>query len=482
MNLYLRLAALAQAQPDKTAIENARRRVSYGEFDLTVRRITGRLRAAGAGEGDVIGLRLHDTPEHVAALFAVLRIGAIVLPLDWRAPRADFDRVIGQFPPKAILDDEIPLPGWTNAALTMGSALEAEPDDMQPALLSHAAMGYSLTSGTTGVPKAFVVTHEQLEARCAIRAYEGVYDNLDRFLVTLPLAYAAGREHSICVLLIGATLMMMPPLFGPGELVSFVNSSGVTAVSLSPNVSRALVSIKRDGHLLMPGLRALVSTTGKLQPEDRAAIRSFVAPRLIDYYGSTGTGPIAAITHFADGVTDTAVGRPMHGVRIEVVDDDGNCLPSCGIGKVRVAGDAISTRSVGAVSVGGEGYHDGWYYPGDLGSFGPDGLLHLHGRTNELIKRGGLSVYAQEVEQALRRHDCVQDAAVVGLPSETLGEEVIAFVVVKSPVGQKDLIRHCRAELAAYKVPTRIEFIAELPRGPGGKVVKGQLLQYSLGR
>ena len=475
MNLYERLAAFAQEQPEKTAIETARQRLNYAELDLIVGRIAGFLRELGVGEGDLVGLRLRDTPDHVAAFFAVMRVGAIILPLDWRTPQADFDRVTRQFQPKIILDDETPPPAWSPEAVSMASALQSTPVIAASAQLTNAAMGFSLTSGTTGMPKAFVVTHEQLDARCAARADTGVFNVSDRFLVTLPLAYAAGREHAICVLLAGATLTLISSLFSPAELVEFVKSHGVTAMSLSPNTSRALVSMAREGSMLFPDLRALVSTTGKLQPEDRTAICNRVAPRLIDYYGSTGTGPIAAITRTEEGVKNTAVGRPMHGMAVEIVGSSGDQLPVGEIGRIRVAGDAISIRSVGAAAAADEGYHDGWYYPGDLGSLDPDGLLHLHGRTNELIKRGGLSIYAQEVEQALRRHESVLDAAVVGVPSETLGEEVVAFVVAGRPVEAKEIIRHCRNELASYKVPTRLVFLPELPRGTGGKVIKSML-------
>lgn len=472
MNLYSRLAEAAETSPDRTAVETAQRRLTYADVDLTARRIAAALRARGVGAGDLVGLHLHDTPEHVAALFALMRVGAVMLPFDWRATQAEFDRLAGQFPPKAIVTDDAPMTGREAITVDMDQALRSPPDTATPAALENAPMGYGLTSGTTGAPKAFVVTHEQLRARCAIRAGAGVFDKSDRYLSTLPLAYTAGREHAICALLQGATLAMMPSLFSPRELVDFVNGRGITAVSLSPNVSRALIAAARNGPMLMPGLRTLVSTTGKLQPEDRAAILESVAPRLVDYYGSTGTGPIAAITRPADGTDGTAAGRPMPGVTVEVAGDDGMRLPDGEIGRIRVRGDNVSTLSVGAAMTGDEAFRDGWYYPGDLGSFAPDGVLNLHGRTTELIKRGGLSVHAQEVEQALRRHECVADAAVAGVASDLLGEEVIAYVVAACPVDEKALIRHCRRELVSYKVPARIVFLAELPRNATGKVVK----------
>ena len=148
--------------------------------------------------------------------------------------------------------------------------------------------------------------------------------------------------------------------------------------------------------------------------------------------------------------------------------------PSAGY---RVRGAAITTRVIGDDGPGDEGFRDGWYYPGDLGRIDKRGILHLHGRAADLIKRGGLMVHAQEVEQALRRHDSVADAAVVGFPSAALGQEVAAFIVPRGPVDARELIRHCRHELAPFKVPTRVEFVAALPRNPNGKVIKDLLLK-----
>jgi long-chain acyl-CoA synthetase len=171
------------------------------------------------------------------------------------------------------------------------------------------------------------------------------------------------------------------------------------------------------------------------------------------------------------------MGRPMITMNVEVVDEHGAPAPAGTVGPLRIGGPGVTTAFAGVVAPGDEGIRDGWYYPGDLGSFDERGLLHLHGRASDLIKRGGLMVYAQEVEQALRRHESVVDAAVVGAPSESLGEEVVAFVVLKAPVEEAALIQHCRRELAPFKVPARITVVDALPRNTSGKVIKAELLK-----
>ncbi len=477
MNLSSRIAYLALNRPSRIAVESTKDRLTYGEFDEFVRRIASLLRTAGVATGDRVGLRLRDTPTHMAAFFAVMRLGAVILPLDWRATRREFDRVITQFQPKAILNDDAPVLDWSPVILDVARSRTMEPDPGPIADEPDGIMALTLTSGTTGQPKAMVTTHEQTYARCVTRALEGMFVRDDRFLTTLPLAYLAGREHALNPLLLGATLVMFPTLFQPRELVDFVNGRNITAFNLSPNMSRAVLGLNGEtGRLLMPGVRTMVSTTGKLDPQERAALRERVVPRVIDYYGNSGAGPIAVIADEEDGAETTAAGHCAIGMEVEIVDEAGNPLPPGDVGRVRIRGQAVTTAMIGAAESPDEGFQEGWYYPGDVGRFGPRGILHLMGRSADLIKRGGLMVHAQEVEQVLRRHPAIVDVAVVGAPSAALGQEVVAFVEVRTPVAQKEIVRFCRDDLAGYKVPSRIEVVDALPRNAAGKVTKAALL------
>jgi acyl-coenzyme A synthetase/AMP-(fatty) acid ligase len=478
MNLYARLHHLAQYQPARTAVETAKARLSYAEFELLTRRIAGELRRLGVGKGDVVGIRMRETPENMATMFAVMRLGAIMLPLDWRGTQAEFSRIAERFQPKAVVNDDNPALDWFSPILRTQSFASLAADDGPVADVVDAPLIYSLTSGTTGEPKAMIVTQEQLLARVCNRAIGDMFLPSDKFLNTLPLAYTAGREHAISAMLAGGTLALFPVLFQPGELVAFVSDRGVTALNLSPNMSRALIGARRtDGTLLLPDLRVLISTTGKLQPEDRANLRKFVTPRLIDYYGSTAAGTIAILDREEDEHDPTAVGRPAIAMDVEVADENGVSVRDGEFGRIRVRGPAVAMPMAGQVGSDEEGFRDGWFYPGDLGVMMPNGVLHLHGRAADLIKRGGLMVHAQEVEQALRRHPSVADVAVVGAPSVELGQEVVAFIVAKSPVEPKELTRHSRQEVAPFKIPSRFVFVETLPRNANGKVTKNELLK-----
>jgi acyl-CoA synthetase (AMP-forming)/AMP-acid ligase II len=477
MNLAAVIARHALHQPRKAVAESDREAFSAAEFDMLVRRLAARLRARGVAPGDVVGVRMRDTAAHLAGLVAVARVGGIILPLDWRAAAPEFVRLVERFLPKAVLTDEpkpLPEPALAVPVADIGAT---EPDLLPPADLVDAPLVFGLTSGTTGAPKGIVVSHEQMFGRFVVFSLERMMVAEDRFLAPLPLAYAAGREIFLSLACLGATLIIYPTLFDPADLARDAGARRASVVMVSPNMSRALLGLDTPaGARLMPDLRLYISSTGKLQPEERTAIRARIAPRLVDYYGSTGAGPVALIDDEAIGASPTAAGRLGVGVEVQIVDEEHRPLAPGEPGRIRIRGPGVTTGfTADSGPSGDEGIRDGWYYPGDLGLVDAAGILHLQGRAADLIKRGGLMVHAQEVEQALRLHEAIVDAAVVGLPSPSLGEEVAAFIVVRAPVTAQAVIAHCRRELAAYKVPQRVEVIDALPRNASGKVVKAEL-------
>src|SRR5690606_37914483 len=219
------------------------------------------------------------------------------------------------------------------------------------------------------------------------------------------------------------------------------------------------------------------------QPEERAALRARVAPRVMDYYGTTGGGPVALISGDEDDTSPTAAGRLTAGIEVEMVDDTGAVVARHASGRIRMRGPSVTRSFAGeTTTTGDEAIRDGWYYPGDTGHFDDNGILHLTGRTAEMIKRGGLMIHAQEVEYVLSLHDNLVEAAVVGIPTGAHDEEVVAFVVARGPIADTSILRHCRQNLAGYKVPQRVVVVDALPRNTNGKVVKGDLRKLATGR
>lgn len=475
MNLADLISRHAQSQQERLAIEGGGESFTHAALDVAVRRLAGRLGSAGIVAGDLVGLRLRDTPVHLIALLAIARIGAISLPMDWRGAAPEIGRIVERFGPKLVLvDDAKPLP-VAIATVSVADLAASEPDGRRPASLENRPLVYGLTSGTTGVPKGIVTTHEEMFGRFVAFTVGRLIDREDKFLVPLPLVFDAGRAVSFALLTLGAKISLFPTLFDPQELVDGVRKTGATAVIVTPKTNRALLGLPAGAGHLMPGLRAYVSTAGKLQPEERASLRARVAPRVIDYYGTTGGGPVALITGDEEDASPTAAGRLATGIEVEVVDDAGAVVAEGASGRIRMRGPGVTRSFAGETAAGDETIRDGWYYPGDTGHFAENGILHLTGRAADLIKRGGLMIHAQEVEYVLSLHDSVVEAAVVGIPDAASDEEVVAFIVPRGPLDAPAILRHCRQNLAGYKVPQKLVSVDAMPRNTNGKVVKADL-------
>jgi acyl-CoA synthetase (AMP-forming)/AMP-acid ligase II len=474
LNIAEIIAGHARTQPHKVAIDAAGEQVTYAQLDVRAAAIGALLRERGIGKGDLVAVRMRDTPLHLSTMVGVLRAGSILLPIDWRAAAAEVEAAAKRFAPRIILTDDDHLPPLGMPVLHPQTQPHTVGIDPEP--LSNAAMTYAMTSGTTGEPKVFRLTHEASHARVMQFRDSGLILPQDRLLGPIPLGFAAGREMALGLLLQGATFLMLPPPHSPEEFLAAAQKRDATVVLVSPNVTRALLAhVGAATHRALPRLRLYINATAKADPEERARVAELIAPDVADMYGSTGAGLISII-HGSEQGGRTSVGRPGPGISVEIVDDAHRPLPAGEIGRIRVRGPGVVTEFVGAAPGGEEGVHDGWYYPGDIGSFDADGFLHLHDRAADLIKRGGVMIHAQEIEHVLRDHPGVLDAAVVGIPSATLGQEVAAFVVPRGTAPEASaLVTFCRQRLAGYKTPSRIVFLAALPRNANGKVQKAEL-------
>jgi long-chain acyl-CoA synthetase len=479
MNLASIITLHGRYLGDHPAIEAASRVITYRELDQIAARISTGLARSGIGRGDVVGVMLGDTPEHICTVLGIMRRGAVVLPMDWRWKPPEAARAAERFSPRLVVVEDDRETAGDVETVPVSALLSAAPDPSPPVSLDRdAPLFYAITSGTTGDSKAAIITHGQMHARFIYYLTDLAVRKEARFCCAFPLAYAAGRALFMAHLLVGATFVVFPTMFDPQELVSAVRERSITGIGVPPHVSRSLLKLPQTGDdPLLPGLTSYISMTAGLRPEEKLEILKRISPALIENYANMVGGLVTVLSGKDMEEAPDSVGRPAFGVELEIVDDDDNPLPPGAVGHIRHRGPAVAKGFVNPGMAGNEKFQDGWLYPGDLGSFDARGRLRLHGRTSEIIKRGGMTIYAVEVERVLAELDAIAEVAVVGAPSEEFGEEVIAFVVLNAPVDQRTLIAHCRRSLAAYKVPRRIVVRDLLPRNSAGKVVKAQLAQ-----
>jgi acyl-CoA synthetase (AMP-forming)/AMP-acid ligase II len=485
MNLAEAFAHHTRARPTHIALMAGTRSIDYRALHVAVERDSAALASLGAREGDVVGLALKDTIEHVVLFYALARLGLVILPMDWRWSQEEKARIARHFAPRFVLVEEgatidgVPCVAlddvWTSRVATSPRVLDYPQGGDLPLLVS-------LSSGTTGRPKGPLLTHHQFFRRFMTHWINLGLNAGDRYVSATPLYFGGGRTFAMSVLFAGGTVALFPPPYEPAELASEVARRAATSLFLVPTLLRRLLELSPEAAEPLQNLRLLLSSGSALHAEERRAIRSRLCPQFFEYYASTEGGGVSLLTPDDQETRGKSVGRPVFGVDVEIVDDEHRVLPAGETGRLRYRGPGVARGFFRETEGDPETFREGWFYPGDVASLDDAGYVYLKGRRKDLIIRGGVNIYPEDIEFALAGHPAVVDAAVAGLPHREFGEQVAAFVVTREPVTQAALIDWCRARLAAYKVPQQVQFLSELPRNSSGKVLKTKLIDEAVKR
>jgi acyl-CoA synthetase (AMP-forming)/AMP-acid ligase II len=334
----------------------------------------------------------------------------------------------------------------------------------------------SLSSGTTGRPKGPLMSHGKFMARFWTHWVDLGFGSRERYLNATPLYFGGGRSFSMSTLYVGGTVVLFPPPYQPAELVAEVLRTRASLLFLVPTLLRRLLAVEALDLAPLRTLKSLISSGSALSPEERPQIRHRICPNFVEFYSSTEGGGITVLGPDDQDAHPGSVGRAVFGVSVQVVDGLHQVLPSGSVGRIRYRGAAVAEAFHQDAEASAEAFHQGWFYPGDLGCLDDEGFLFLKGRAKDMIIRGGINIYPQEVEAVLRAaDDAIIDVAVVAWPSAEFNEEVAAFVVASTPVDREALRQRCAEQLAPYKVPRAVFLVDDLPRNSLGKVVKAEL-------
>jgi malonyl-CoA/methylmalonyl-CoA synthetase len=453
------------ADPDRTVLLGPGGPVADArELDRCTRDGASRLAAAGVGRGDRVLLSCAPSPATVVAYVAALRLGAVVVPANTAYTRPELEHLVADAAPAlAVIDDParvegLGVPGASSlASLPEGRAIEvdaSEPGD--PAMIAY-------TSGTTGRPKGAVLSHANLlaGARAVVEAWE--WTSADRLVLALPLFHMHGLGVGVNGTLLAGASAVVLPAFSPDAVADAVRDHDATMFFGVPTMWARFAASPRLTELA--SLRLLVSGSAPLPEDLFEAVRIATGQAPLERYGMSETVMLAANPLRGDRRAGT-VGRPLPGVEIRLAEGGG----------VEVRGPNVSAGYWRRPDATSEAFTaDGWFRTGDLGEWDEAGYLRLVGRASELIITGGYNVYPREVEDALRAHPAVAEAAVVGMPDPEWGEVVAAYVVERAPVTDEALAAHLADRLAPYKRPRRWVRLDALPRNAMGKVVRADL-------
>ncbi|QBI56567.1 long-chain-fatty-acid--CoA ligase [Streptomonospora litoralis] len=511
LNLAIVLEDSAEKTPDRTALVYGDIRMTYAMVDGLANQVAGLLAARGIRPGDKVALACPNLPYFPFVYFGALKAGAVVVPLNVLSASREIAYYLEDSDAKALFcfegTPELPLgergkaafdaaPGTEHfivlpaqplatessieGAETLWGALDGVSDrfeSVQTAADDTAVILY--TSGTTGHPKGAELSHQNMLMN-AVVSDEMVprYDGEDSTMAVLPLFHSFGQSSVMNAgLRRGAKLVLMPR-FEPAEALSLMRSESVTLFAGVPTMYWALLATIRAGGAQPPEtLRSAVSGGSALPLEVLREFHETFGVQILEGYGLSETAPTASFNQLHRPTKPGSIGFPIWGVQMKLVDPDWNTIEGEGPGEIAIRGHNVMKGYYNRPEATAEVMRDGWFRTGDIARRDEDGYYFIVDRAKDLIIRGGFNVYPREVEEVLMTHKAVSLAAVVGVPHQTHGEEVKAFVVAEAGTEptEEELVEWCRERLASFKYPRSVELRETLPMNATGKILKREL-------
>jgi long-chain acyl-CoA synthetase len=481
------LRRAVQMAPDGRAVVCGGIEYSYAQTWERCCRLVGGLRDRGVGMGDrvaVVGANCH---RYLEVYQAVAGAGMAVVPLNQRHTPAELRYALEDSGAKVLFTDRYAeelaecvehVVEFENGyeEFLAGASLGTFPDEVTEATIA----GLFYTGGTTGAAKGVILTHGNLVANALHFQACWPFSQQTCWLIQAPLFHAAGSIGVLATVWNGGQHVVLGD-FDPGAALDLIESQQVTATLVVPTMLAAL----SDEQLVRP---RDVTTLGWISHGGapiatgtlKRAHTAFPSASLLHIYGATETSPIATLLTAEERLLESpkagSCGQPAVGVEVAVLEPEGEPAPPGTVGEVVVRGANVMLGywnkpvETAAALVGG------WYHTGDLGYLDDEMFLYLVDRAKDMIVTGGENVYSTEVEEILYGHPSVLEAAVFGIPDARWGEAVHAVVVPRVQVTAEELIQHCRAVLAGYKVPKTVELRSDpLPKSGAGKVLKREL-------
>jgi long-chain acyl-CoA synthetase len=501
-NLATMLRESRNAKPDHPLCHISDLTFSYAQVDEISGRVASALLGGGLRRGDKVAVQLPNLPQFIFSYFAILKAGLVMVPLNplLKAPEVayqlqdsesrlliTFEGFAAEATAGARQAGDVPtyvvnLPGHDqrpegtrhyDELYFADDTGEIEPTDAD----DTAVIIY--TSGTTGKPKGAELTHFQLYMNCTVAGGLFGFRDDDIGVAVLPMFHVFGLSSVLNVAVRFVGTLVLIPRFEPDAVLDAIARYRCTIFSGVPTMYYALLQAGLAGRDLS-SLRVGVSG-GAAIPGDviRAFEEKFPGAVILEGYGLSETASTTTFNISAEQRKVLSIGKPIWGVEVRVVDDQDKPLPPGpeNIGEIVIRGHNVMKGYYGKPEATAEAFRGGWFHTGDLAYADEDDYLFIVDRKKDLVIRGGYNVYPREIEEVLFAHPAVAEAAVIGKPDARLGEEVVAFVVLKPGMqaDPDDIVAYSREQLAAYKYPRDVRIIDDLPKGPTGKILKREL-------
>jgi long-chain acyl-CoA synthetase len=491
-NLARILTETAAEHGDRTAFKLDDIELSYAMLDETSARVAALLRARGLEPGDRVGLMLPNVPYFPAIYYGILRAGGVVVPMNVLLKEREVNFYLGDSGAKLLFAwHDFADAAEAGAADAGADCILVKPGEFEQLLLAQepdreladragadtAVILY--TSGTTGKPKGAELTHDNLYRNCSMTSSTlGEFSHEDVLLGALPLFHSFGQSCTMnSAVSVGATVTMIPR-FDPEKALEMLSRDQVTVFLGVPTMYNAMLHARNADTADASTLRLCMSGGAAIPVELIRGFEEKFDCAILEGYGLSETSPVASFNHPDRERKPGSIGTPIQGVEMQVWDDEGNEVPQGEVGEIVIRGHNVMKGYWERPEATAEAINsDGWFRTGDMAKLDEDGYFFIVDRKKDLIIRGGYNVYPREVEEVLYEHPAIQEAAVVGIPDDALGEEVGAVVVLKEggSLDAQEVKAYVKEQVAAYKYPRKVWFADELPKGPTGKILKREI-------
>ena len=493
-NLAFDLREAAQMYPGRPAVRLDDTVLSYARLDELSARVAGWLRQRGLRPGDPVGIMLPNVPLFPVCYYGVLRAGGTVVPMNPLLKSREVAHYLGDSGASLIL-------AWDSAAAEAQAGAEAagaatvvigaasldavgewplSPDVARRADDDTAVILY--TSGTTGTPKGAELTHANMRRNASVTATTLLALGPDDVVMgCLPLFHSFGQTCGLNAAVLSGACLTLIPRFSPEQALHVIARDRVTVFEGVPTMYVALLGAGA-GAADTGTLRLCVSGGAALPVEVLHGFEAAFGTVVLEGYGLSETSPVATFNRRGQRKPGS-IGVPIEGVELRLVGEDGQPVAAGEVGEIAIRGHNVMKGYRGRPEATAAAISGGWFRTGDLARADEEGFYYIVDRKKDMIIRGGYNVYPREVEEVLYEHPAVLEAAVIGSPHPSLGEEVAAAVVLRpgtaaTPGELRDWVKQ---RVAAYKYPRHVWLADALPKGPTGKILKREITVPALG-
>ena len=498
--------------PDRAGIVFGGERWTYGQTSERVNQLANGLARIGVEKGDRMGILQVNCNQYVESYFAAAKLGAIFVPLNFRAKADELAYMITHAEVKVLFVGSRYMDmvnGMLSQLVSVKHCISLDEDHGKMASYEEVIRSSSseeifreigdeditilmYTSGTTGRPKGVPLRHNAFVSYVLENVDPASPDIEERNLLTVPLYHVAGVQAMLSAIYGGRTLVMMKQ-FEVKEWLETIQRERATRAMLVPTMLKRIIDDSDFNHCDLSSLKVITYGAAPMPFEViNKAIQVMPWVRFINAFGQTETASTITMLgpddHVIEGTEEekrrklkrlsSSIGRPLPDVEVKIVDEEGKSLPPLEVGEILARGSRIMTgywrdeqKTAQALT------SDGWLRTGDMGYMDEEGYIYLSGRADDMIIRGGENISPEEVEEVLHSHPKVEEAAVIGVPDVEWGQEPRAVVVLKKGevTAPEEIIEYCRSNLAGFKRPRSVVFVDALPRNPMGKVLRKKL-------